>query len=230
MKKRSLTVFLLLYTVILQPILAQETKIEKGEEGQGKAISITFNPLYAFNKAIKIDAELQTKKPLAFIAGAEFYSGRINVNSLYQQTNNFGESVDDKISGLGINLAIKYKFQETGGVSSYYFSPGLTYRLLDLKLIGPAYYSYTENGLTYYSYGLTEQSQKIKPLLVYGNFGRYIEINSVVLDAYFGIGYKILNQNKEVLDVRKYHTAMFGYNYEGPIFQIGFKLGWQITK
>lgn len=226
MKKRSS--FLLWLLCISSTLCAQESKNEKENKVDKKAISVTLHPLYLFNKAVKIDAELQSKKPLAFIAGAELYSGR--VNSLYKQENSFGEATNDKISGLGINFAIKYKIQEIGGLNSYYISPGVTYRHLEINLEGPAFYSYQENGITYYTYGNTQQTQKVKPLVFYGNFGRYIEVNSVVLDVFCGLGYKFLKQNQQLLNTRNYHEEMFGYNYEGPIFQVGVKLGWQITK
>lgn len=227
MNKRSSFLFWLL-CVVSATLCAQESKNEKESTDNKKAISVTLHPLYLLNKAVKIDVELQSKKPLAFIAGAELYSGR--VSGLYEQKNTFGEDLEDKISGVGINLAIKYKFRPTGGVNSYYLSPGITYRRLELSLIGPAFYSYQENGITFYTYGNTQQTQRIDPVVLYGNFGRYIEINSVVIDFFCGLGYKVLNQNQQLLNTRNYHEEMFGYNYEGPIFQAGIKLGWQITK
>jgi len=226
--KRSTYLILLFFLVSSVKVFGQESKSEITKPGTNKAISVTFNPIFLFNNTIKLDAELQTKKPWAVIVGAEFYSG--GIKSLYSQSNNFNEPVDDEIGGFGVNLAIKYKFDQSGDVNSYYFSPGLTYRQLNLTLNGPAYYSYMQDGIEYYTYGATTQSQKVSPVVLYGNIGRYYELGSIVIDVYCGLGYKILNQNEELLKTRKYHKAMFGYNYDGAIFQVGIKLGWQITK
>ncbi len=223
---RSIYSLLIIFFFTQTLVSAQNTKAEI--KGTDKALSVTFHPLFLLNNAIKVDAELQGKKSLAFIAGLELYNGKIS--DLYRQTNNFEEPIDDQIFGLGINLAVKYKIDQSEDVNSFYFSPGLTFRRLDIKVNGPAYYAYLQDGIEYYTYGDVKQSHKVNPLLIYGNFGRYYEFNSVVADIYFGVGYKVLSQNKELLNTRKYHKAMFGYNYEGPTFQLGIKLGWQITK
>jgi len=211
-----------------QVVLAQEMQSQSASSVSDRAIGITFHPFYLFNNAIKIDAELQTKKPLAFVTGAEFYTGRIS--NLYKQTNNFGEPIEDKIAGFGINAAIKYKFSQTERFNSYYFSPGITYRHLTVKLNGPMYYSYTENGMEFISYGPSQKNININPVLLYGMFGRYLEIDNVVLDMYFGLGRKLLKQNKELQTSRQYHEAMYGYNYSGTTFLIGVKLGYQIVR
>lgn len=225
--KRS-TYFIAVFSLLSSITFAQETKPEKSEASSDKAISVAFHPLFLFNNALKIDAELQTQKPLAFIVGAEFYSGR--TQDLYTQTNRFGEPTEDKISGIGINLALKYKADQSGQVNSYYFSPGLTYRYLNMELNGPGFYSYLQDGIEYQTYGDSQHNYKLHPVLIYGNFGRYYELNSVVADIYLGIGYKALAQNDELKKSRNYHKSTYGYNYRGPILQFGIKLGWQIKK
>ncbi|GAB1462843.1 hypothetical protein [Pedobacter sp.] len=209
-------------------VFAQETQSQSASSGSGMAVAITIDPIYLFNNAIKLDATLQTSKPLAYVVGAELYRGR--VGGLYKQYNNYGEPTEDKIAGYGINAGIKYKFEQTERFNSYYISPGITYRRLTIKEVGPMYYSYTENGMEFISYGPSQKDTAINPILLYATVGRYLEVGNVVLDMYFGAGRKLLKQNKELQASRKYHKAMYGYNYSEETFLIGIKLGYQIVR
>lgn len=228
--KCSKYIILICCSIILRnACFAQETSPQSASKSSNKAITIGIHPLFLFNKTVKLDAEFQkADKPLAYVVGVEWYNG--NINDLYRKRNSYGEKVEDRIAGFGINAAVKYKFSQSGRFNSYYFSPGVTFRHLVVKLDGPMFYSYMEDGMEYFLYGQAQKDIAINPVLLYGTFGRYFEIDGFVLDMYFGLGHKLLKQNKELQTSRHYHEAMYGYNYSGATFLLGFKFGFQITK
>ena len=222
----NICIFLLLALSALTPVCAQTGGMQKEAKGN-PLVSVSIQPLFLLNNALKLDAEIQKEgSRLVFIVGGEMYNGQIK--SLYQQVNSFGEAIEDHVSGFGVNAALKYIVSRKGANGSYYISPGITYRNIDLTLKGPGFYSYLENDIEYIAYGETEQQFNRKPLLVYGNFGfQYAKRNALVIDVFGGIAYKSLAENAALRQIRDYEKPMFGYEYAGFLIQAGVKLGFQ---
>jgi len=193
----------------------------------GQHLSISVQPLFLFTNALKMDVEWQRPlKKLAFIGGAEFYNGP--VSPIFRTEQKYGDQTEDRINGFGITAALKYKFR-ADKISSFYFSPGITYRRLNLKLTGPAYYSYLENDIEYYSYGNVVQEHQLHPVIIYGNIGvQHVEKSGLLADVYVGIAYKTVNRIHRVEVDRDYEKRSYGYNYRGLLFQAGVKLGFQL--
>lgn len=203
---------------------------DKNEETKlRKPLSVTVSAFHFFNNALKLDVEQRSlDKSWSYLGGLEVYSGKIG--NLYQLKNQFNEDVFDKISGFGLNAAIKYNFEKTGGLNTFYLSGGATFRNLNFKLDGPMYYSYQDQGVAYITYGNHRLNERVSPFLIYTTLGRYLEVERVVFDFYIGVGYRILKQNQTLLSQRKYHEYSYGYNYLGFNTQFGVKIGGQIFK
>ena len=191
-------------------------------------LSITAQPIFLFNSAFKIDAELQRKENKnAFIGGLEIYTGKTDL--LYNNTYFDEKNIDDEIDGFGLNLAYKLKLKNSDEIRGFYFSPGITLRNFNLNTKGEGFYTYKEGDVEYITYGLIDKDYNTKGALIYGNFGfQKAWKSTLVLDLYTGIAYKNSTQNDELKLSRDYEKPSYGYNYNGYLIQAGVKIGFQI--
>ena len=191
-------------------------------------LSITAQPIFLFNSAFKIDAELQRKQNKnAFIGGLEIYTGKTNL--LYNNINIDDENIDDEVNGFGLNLAYKLKLKNSDEIRGFYFSPGITLRNFNINTKGEGFYTYKEGGVEYITYGLIDKDYNIKGALIYGNFGfQKAWKSTLVLDLYTGIAYKNSTRIDDLELSRDYEKPTYGYNYNGYLIQAGVKIGFQI--
>lgn len=223
----------LIFLAVLLLLSFEDYGQTANNSGETKAsntiINLSVQPLFLLNNAIKLDADIQpTQHRLKYIGGLEFYTGRTNL--LYQSRSFLNDETDDKISGFGINLAAKHLIGKAKKAnSSYYISPGITYRRLTLTAVGPMFYSYEENGLEYYNYGDAEKSFNLNPLMVYANVGYQATFDNLFfLDLFIGVAQKFVARNEELDLIRNYRFNPYGFNYHGFLIQGGIKLGVKI--
>ena len=211
-------------------LFAQLRKVSYDEIAKSNyPISISFQPIFLLNNALKVDVEMQQKeKAGAFIGGLEVYTGKITI--LYPQESNLEETNNqDIINGIGLNLAYKLKFQKSEKLTSFYFSPGVTIRNFKLTLNGEGFYAFEQDGVEYYTYGPIEKNYPINSALFYGNLGYHkVWKTTMLLDAYLGFGYKTATKNNEVEFSRNYEQYAYGFNFNGYAVQAGLKFGFQI--
>ncbi len=225
---RYFTIFMIC-NFISNVLFAQLRKVSYDEIAKSTyPISISFQPVFLLNNALKVDLEMQQKeKASAFIGGLEVYNGKIALlypQSKLEETNN-----EDRINGIGLNLAYKLKFQKSEKLTSFYFSPGVTLRNLKLTLKGEGFYTFVQDGVEYYTYGPVEKSYPINSALFYGNLGYHkVWKTTMLLDAYLGFGYKSSTRNNEVELSRNYEKYTYGFNFNGYSAQAGLKFGFQI--
>ncbi|RZL47033.1 MAG: hypothetical protein EOP00_13165 [Pedobacter sp.] len=161
------------------------------------------------------------------IGGFEIYNGQ--TNTLYDQINKTGEAFNDEIEGFGINIGSKFKVKKSKENGYLYLSPGITYRSLDLKISGPMYYTFIENGSEFITYGNAEQKFHINNVLIYGKVGySYAISNLLIFDIYGGIGYKTTTNLPAFKLERNYDENVYGYNYKGLLPLGGIKIGFRI--
>lgn len=227
MKRFTLFIFCFLTS---DHLFAQLRKVSYDEIAKSKyPISISFQPIFLLNNALKVDVEMQQKeKTGAFIGGLEVYNGKITL--LYPQESNLEETNNqDRINGIGLNLAYKLKFQKSEKLTSFYFSPGLTLRNLKLTLKGEGFYAFKQDDVEYYTYGPIEKEYPINSALFYGNLGYHkVWKTTMLLDAYFGFGYKTSTKNNDLKFSRNYDQYAYGFNFNGYSAQAGLKFGFQI--
>jgi hypothetical protein len=202
---------------------AQEASAPVQQKAHANELKFAIEPLFLLNGALKLDAELHPKvAALSYLAGIEVYRGSTRI--LYGAENEFGEGVEDKVQGFGLNVAIKYPLRKTKTLT-FYTSPGFTFRSLTIKTKGPGFYSYEQGGLTYFAYGQTENSYHVNPILCYGNVGMEYIKNSILTDFFIGLGYKSARSVADLEWSRDFHRRSYGYTYNGFFFQAGIKLG-----
>lgn len=188
-------------------------------------LSLSFQPVYLLNNTLRFDAEMQQReKASAYIGALEVING--NTNILY---NNGDGNSNDRVSGLGIGFAYKLKLNPTKKLSSFYCSPGITFRRLNITLKGEDYYSYQEDGIEYFTYGEKETKYPVNSALIFGNLGfQKVWTTTMLLDVYLGFGYKISTRDRLLETIRDYEKPSYGFNYNGVAIQAGFKFGFQI--
>ena len=228
MQNHKLTLVFIISSLCLTSFFAHAQGEETKSKDKSKKLDVFFEPLFLLNKAIKLDVEYQLKNPkLSVIGGFEIYNGP--TNSLYDDVNSTGEPIKDIINGYGINLGSKFKLGKPKTNGNFYVSPGLTYRSLDLKISGPMYYTFMENGLEYITYGNAEQKFHINSVLIYGKVGYSYSIsNLLIFDVYGGIGYKTATNLPNLKLERSYDNNVYGYNYKGLLPLAGAKIGFRI--
>lgn len=192
-------------------------------------MSLSFQPLFLLNNTIRLDYELQQKeKSAAFIGGLELITG--NTSLLYRYINDDDNTLNkDDVSGVGLNLAYKYKLEKSDKITSFYVSPGITLRKVQLNTKGEDFYTYQENGVEYYTYGLIEKKYNINSALIFGNLGYQKVWNTgIMLDTYLGFGYKTTTRNSKLEVDRDYEKPFYVFNFNGFGLQVGLRFGYQI--
>jgi len=232
---KQISIFLLFVGLSFNFCFAQQVReVSNNKPVQSNyPLSITVQPIFLFNSAFKVDAELQRKENKnAFIGGLEIYTGKTNL--LYNNTNiddeNIDdENIDDEVNGFGLNLAYKLKLKNSDEIRGFYFSPGITLRNFNINTKGDGFYTYKEGDVEYITYGLIDKDYNIKGALIYGNFGfQKAWKSTLVLDLYTGIAYKNSTRNDELELSRNYEKPNYGYNYNGYLIQAGVKIGFQV--
>ena len=228
MQKYKLTFVYVIFSLCLTSFSAQAQGEETKSKDKTKKLDILFEPLFLLNKAIKLDAEYKLKHPrISFIGGIEVYNGQ--TNTLYDEINKAGEPINDNVKGFGINIGSKFNIGKPKTNGTFYLSPGITYRNLDLKISGPMYYTFVENGLEYITYGNAEQKFLINSVLIYGKVGYSYAISNVfVVDVYSGIGYKTATNLPTLKQERSYEENAYGYIFKGMLPLGGIKFGFRV--
>ncbi|RZJ74743.1 MAG: hypothetical protein EOO47_20695 [Flavobacterium sp.] len=228
MQKQKISIVAIILFISLSSFFAHAQHEETKTKDTTKKVDVFFEPLFLLNEAIKLDVSYQLNQPrIAVIGGFEIYNGKTNI--LYDDINKEGELIKDNIEGFGINLGATFKLSKHVSNASFYLSPGLTYRSLDLKISGPMFYTFVENGLEYITYGNAEQKFHINSVLIYGKLGySYAISNLLVFDVYGGFGYKTATNLPLLKLERKYDENAYGYNYKGLLPLGGVKFGLRI--
>lgn len=186
------------------------------------SLSVAVQPFFLLINAGKIDVELQPAgSKFGYVVTAEIYSGGIED---YDHSSDKGDPYD-KINGAGIGISQKYKFKDKR--SSPYIAYGLTYRYQEITIDTEGFYSYQDNGFTYYDYGPREKNLVISSGLASVVFGYQKIAGDFVYDFYFGGAYKAQLKNTDFDGLRKYNKYSDSYAYKGPTMLVGFKIGFQ---
>jgi hypothetical protein len=165
-----------------------------------KSISVTFQPFFLLNNAAKFDVELQAAgKKRGIVFTAEVYSGRLKDT---EELIDPDYSEWDEIAGAGIGISGKYKFKNQR--SSPYVTYGITYRYQEIGYQGQDFYSYEEDGLSYFEYGLIDYKAVVSSALFNTTFGYQKVKDDYMYDLYFGFGYKAPLNEPNFRDIRRY--------------------------
>jgi hypothetical protein len=187
------------------------------------SLSVSVQPFFLLTNAGKIDIELQPAgSKFGYVFTAEVYSGRVKDDDIFrvQEDERF-----DKIRGAGIGISQKYKFRDKR--SSPYIAYGLTYRYQEIAIETEGFYSYQENGFTYYEYGPIGKNLVISSGLANAGVGYQKIALDFLYDVYFGFGYKAQLKNTDFDGHRAYDKYQYSYAYKGAVMQVGFKIGFQ---
>lgn len=226
MKKIILSIFVCLL-IFQTSAFSQMSKVSDDADAKSNfPLSVSFQPIYLINNSLKFDVELQQKgKPSAFIGSLELIRG--NPQLLYNTGDN--NATTDCISGVGIGLAYKLKLNPTEKLTSFYFSPGVSFRKMKITLTGDDYYTYQEDGIQYFTFGKVDKKYPINSAFVFSNFGYHkVWTTTMLLDTYLGFGYKLSTKDNVLETDRDYEKPTYGFSYSGFIFQVGVKFGFQI--
>lgn len=196
--------------------------------GSEYPISVSFQPIFLLNNTFRLDADIQKKdKASALNVGLEVIAG--NPEILYYYKN--GKAADDMVNGVGLSLGYKLKLNSAESLSGFYFSPGIALRTLKIGVTGEEFYSYTEDGLEYITYGEVTKKYPVQSALIFTNLGFHkVFTTHIVFDSYVGFGYKTSTRNDLLEANRNYEKPIYGFNFNGFTFLTGFKIGYQIKK
>lgn len=204
-------------------LLCLEISVNAGTATAQTGISVAVQPLFLINNAGKIDVELQPAgSKFGYIFTAEVYGGRIKDGDIFRR---FEDENWDKVSGAGIGVSQKYRFRDKG--SSPYVAYGLTYRYQEIPVETEGFYTYQENGLTYYGYGPGEKNLVISSGLVSAVLGYQKTAGDFLIDFYFGGGYKAQLKNTDFDGLRRFNRYQYSYAYKGAVVLIGVKVGFR---
>ncbi len=227
MKKTVLSFFVALF--LNQAGLFAQMKKVSSNDAVAKSnfpLSISFQPIYLLNNTIRFDVEMQQKeKASAFVGALEVINGKAKFLYNYDEF----DASEDYVSGAGVSLAYKLKLDPTEKLTSFYFSPGITFRTMKITLTGEDYYAYQEDGIEYFTFGEVDTKYPVNSLLIFGNLGYHkVWTTTMLLDTYLGFGYKTSTKNELLETNRDYERPTYGFNYTGFTFQAGIKFGFQI--
>ena len=122
------------------------------------------------------------------------------------------------LSGMGIGLTHKHYFSFPLTIHT-----ALSYNRYNVSYTGYEFYSYQEDGLTFYDYMWADTQQSFHKLALHIAVGVRSTIrHAVFAEPYVGLGgaYSFYDTSK-----RHYNNTMFGYGYRGIYLTAGVKLG-----
>jgi hypothetical protein len=218
--RKNFVPFLLLLTAF--SARSQEKAIDSASRSK-TAISVSLQPLFMVNNALKADLELQPSgRKFSYVLTAELYDGTI------QKDDDFGSSkrlAHDQLNGFGLGILQKYKFKKK--LSSPYVAYGATYRHQEVAIETEGYYTTQQDGLTFYEYGAVKKRLLFDGLLLSTTLGYQKVSYNFVCDVYFGIGYKAPFGDADSESHREYDDNMTSLTFKGIGMLVGFKLGYQ---
>lgn len=214
----------LLVIVFTTQLNAQQLKEEIAVNKN--AISVTIQPFYLLKNAAKIDIEFQKSgRNFAYILSPEVYAGNVRDATTLSSIRNENT---DKINGFGIGLLQKYKKKDK--IGGPYLAYGVTYRYQTIDYESEDFKQFEEDGFTFYEYEPIKDVLKINSFLFSGTFGFQKVKRDFVYDLYTGFGYKKPSIKSTYPEARKYNQGFNSYAYDGVVFLLGFKMGYQIKK
>lgn len=230
MKKLVLILFVCLF-IFQTNCFSQLQKVSTDADAKSNfPLSVSFQPIYLVNNTLRFDVEMQQKaKAAAFVGAVEVING--NTELLYgnYDDNNSDNERRNSVSGAGVGLAYKLKLSPTEKLTSFYFSPGVMLRTLEIAVKGDNFYAYEEDGIKYFTFGKTETKYPINSALIFGNLGYHkVWTTTILLDAYLGFGYKISTRDQFLESITNFENPTYGFNYNGLAVQAGIKFGFQI--
>jgi len=201
----------------------EQPEEDNNDESVAVSVRLTVEPLYLFNRTAK--AALETKKPgsrLAHIVSPELYFGTVYDKSLME----FKKRSADKLFGFGIGLQQKlYGKDKQHGP---YFAWDAAYRHLIINYSTEGFIPYEKDGLQYYDYGPYSKDLKIHSFM--GSLLGGIQLHSesdMLFDFFLGFGYKA-STKKGNEHPREYNQEFSSYAYNGFLYRMGFRIGYQI--
>jgi hypothetical protein len=192
--------------------------------------AVSVEPLFLYNGGLRLNVEkrLTPKQWIELnVTGYRLPEHKMDDDNYYNNswwnndgwiTSNADFNSFSKLSGAGLGGTYKYYFY-----SSNYVSGGISYAYSGVQYKDYTFHPYTEEGLTYYSYGLHNVNQDFHRLA--GNLcigTRSAFYHAYLIEFYGGLGYTHSFYDK---DKRTYDETMFGFGYKGMTITFGFKFG-----
>ncbi len=129
---------------------------------------------------------------------------------------------------LGVGLTVMHKYDFIHDLErSIYIAYGMEFNYFELKYPYEAWYTYEENGLEYYTYGIAEYKETIQRAGVDILIGyRWHPLSNFYTEIYTGGGIrKSFSETNQTTNPQKFDEYMNGYGYTGTVFLIGLKIG-----
>ncbi|RZK66192.1 MAG: hypothetical protein EOO85_27180 [Pedobacter sp.] len=189
---------------------------------QQASLSIALQPFFLLNNALKVDVEWQrADSQFGYIFTMESYSGRVEENKY----NYSSDGHNDAMNGFGLGVAQKYRLKSER--SGPYVAYGMTYRYLEIAVETQDFYSYQENGLTYYDFGTIKKNNVISSGLFSAVFGYQRVADNFVYDLYLGMAYKAQFKSTDFGAGRTYNQYQYSYAHKGATMLVSLKIGYQ---
>ena len=203
-----------------QPEVVGKAKIDSLP--QQASLSISLQPFFLLNNALKVDMEWQrAESQFGYIFTVESYNGRVEENKYNYSS--YGHN--DPVNGFGVGVAQKYRLKS--GRSGPYVAYGMTYRYLEITMETEDFYQYQENGLTYYDFGALKKNNVISSGLFSAVFGYQKVADNFVYDLYLGMAYKAQFKSTDFGGGRTYDQYQYSYAHKGATMLVGLKIGYQ---
>jgi len=223
---RKIFIVLLLCCLCPAVCLQAQTKEEKTAQ-----YAFSFEPAHLYNGGFRVNLEKQLRSTDWIELNLTGYylphkDAEVTDSYYYWGGNSYMTSNSDfdsflGLAGLGIGITYKSFFHRNLRVY-----PAFSYNWYNVEYAGYDYYSYNEDGLTFYDYKWADTKQSFHKLAAHVSLGVRSSLErSFFVEPYFGMGYaySFYDKNK-----RHYNETMFGFGHRGLFLTAGIKLGFNI--
>jgi hypothetical protein len=219
MKKKKLVpivLFMFLYLLTTANLFAQDST---------KKTVICFVPQYFLIHGVRVDVERNLNFSKHWLVlSPQVYSGSLFLNNTHNYSQYPYDEYKDKVLGFGMALSHKFFLQDYN--KGFYIKSGIAYQYFELSRKEYDWVPYTENGLEYYDYLLTDGKDIISKYAVNAQAGiRALGGNVFVFDVYGGFGFSYSEKKSDNPELRNYERFPWDYNYNGIYPTMGIKFG-----
>lgn len=205
-------------------------------------MSLSFSPQHLlFVHGFKFDLEVGAKEKLKhrFVISPNFQLGKINKTDkatvlLYEDVKNqFYYEGPDVLKGFGLGLHYKMYIDEgvlDDSTHHVYLSIGSAFLNSRINYSSFRLEETVVDGMLYSQLVAHKEKDNYTIYSLQTVIGDRILYKKMVLDLYFGIGYKAVKKTSTSMRSRNYNRNVFDYGFSGIHPVLGFKVGFKISK
>lgn len=208
-----------LYTLIFIFLFPQMTFAQE----KNKNVIFSYLPQYTLIKGLRTDFDIRLNRNTWLVCAPQFFlDHKYGKNEIIEESP-YENSDYNQMSGAGIDLHLKFLFENNFFPFSIYYAFGPTMRYFDITKFAYTWIEKTHNGLPVLNYEPGEINELHYQVSFNTLIGIQKDFKRFIIDAFIGgaLRYSFSDNN----DFRTTSNSMLDYSYTGALPVAGIKFG-----